>query len=175
MNHAFIYCPRCAEHLTTQLVGQNERPACSNCGYIQFPDPKVAVIGLITCGEKVLLTLRDVEPEKGKWSLPGGYMDAGEMPDEAFRREMSEEMQLEVGDLHFHSFLPMNGGRGIVIVYQTEPASGKCEGLTGYDDVAEARWFAKDSLPAQDQLAFSTTISLLDWWQHSHPVVQLCS
>lgn len=167
MNVSFTFCPHCGLSLQTKLFGQIARPACLHCGFVQFPDPKVAVIGLIVCEEKVLLSLRDVEPEKGKWSLPGGYMDAGEMPDLALRREMREELHLELGELVFHSFLPMNGGRGIVIVYRTQPASGRCDPLVGYDDIAEAQWFAKELLPPQNRLAFETTISLLSWWQNS--------
>ena len=171
MSTGYVFCPRCATELVARTFGTQVRPACPSCGFVHFADPKVAVIALISCADQVLLTLRGVEPERGKWSLPGGYMDAGEMPEGALRREMHEEMQLALGALSFHSFLPMNGGRGIVIVYQAAPASGRCEPLQGYDDVAEARWFARDSLPNHEQLAFDTTISLLAVWQASIPTV----
>ena len=89
---------------------------------------------------------------------------AGEMPEDAMRREMREEMQLDLAELYFHAFLAMSGGRGIVIAFRSSPVSGCCDALIGYDDVAEARWFGKDSLPPHDQLAFDTTISLLAAW-----------
>ena len=164
MTSGFIFCPRCATRLIEGRSAAHQRPSCPACGFIHFADPKVAVIALITCEQQVLLTLRGVDPEKGKWSLPGGYMDAGEMPEDAMRREMREEMQLDLAELYFHAFLAMSGGRGIVIAFRSSPVSGRCDALVGYDDVAEARWFGKDSLPPHDQLAFDTTISLLAAW-----------
>jgi len=53
------------------------RSVCPSCGFVHFTDPKVAVIALVTHADKILLARRAVDPAKGKWALPGGYMDAG--------------------------------------------------------------------------------------------------
>ncbi|MFN8440384.1 MAG: NUDIX hydrolase [Caldilineaceae bacterium] len=165
MENDFTFCPRCATRLEVRIFGHEQRSICPACGFVHFRDPKVAVIALITCDQQVLLSRRGVEPQKGKWAIPGGYMDAGEMPEEALRREMREEMRLELGEVGFHSFLPMANKRGIVLVFAATPASQHCEALAAYDDVSEVRWFGRDSLPQPDQLAFDTTPHLLEIWR----------
>lgn len=165
MENDFIFCPRCATRLEMRTFGHEKRLVCPACHFVHFRDPKVAVIALITCEQQVLLSLRSIEPQKGKWAIPGGYMDAGEMPEEALRREMREEMALELGEVTFHSFLPMANGRGIVLVFTATPASLRCEALAGYDDVSEVRWFGRDALPPPEQLAFDTTPHLLEIWR----------
>ena len=165
MESDFVFCPRCATRLEIRPIGHELRPVCPSCHFVHFRDPKVAVIALITWNQQVLLSLRGVEPQKGKWSIPGGYMDAGEMPEAALRREMREEMALELGEVNFHSFLPMANGRGIVLVFTATPASRRCEALPAYDDVSEVRWFGRDRLPPPEELAFDTTPHLLEIWR----------
>lgn len=163
----FVFCPYCSTRLETRHIFAGQRPVCGACGYVYFCDPKVAVIGLVIHQDQVLLIRRGVEPEQGKWALPGGYMDAGEMPEAALRRELQEEVGLAVGALELLDVFPMLDGqqqnRGIVLVYQGEPAPGTREPLAGADDVWEAAWFRADDLP-QD-LAFESTVSLLQRWQ----------
>ena len=93
MNRRFRYCPYCAGEIAEETRFNAVRPVCKTCGFVQFHDPKVAVIALILHEGRVLLVQRAVDPAKGKWSLPGGYMDAGEMPLEALQRELNEEVR----------------------------------------------------------------------------------
>lgn len=165
MGNDFTFCPRCATRLEVRTFGHEQRTICPACDFVHFRDPKVAVIALITCDQQVLLSRRGVEPQKGKWAIPGGYMDAGEMPEEALRREMREEMALELGEVDFRSFLPMANGRGIVLVFAAMPASQRCDVLAAYDDVSEVRWFSRDTLPKAEELAFDTTPHLLEIWR----------
>lgn len=166
MGNDFNFCPRCATPLEVRQIGHEQRTVCPACDFVYFRDPKVAVVALITCDDQVLLSRRGVEPQRGKWSLPGGYMDAGEMPEDALCREMQEEMALAICEIAFHSFLPMANGRGIVLVFKAAPASYRCESLAAYDDVSEVRWFHREALPAPEELAFDTTPHLLQQWQH---------
>lgn len=155
------------------MMSDRARPVCPACGFIQFHDPKVAVIGLVTCGEHVLLTQRAVNPEMGKWSLPGGYMDAGEIPTAALQRELMEEIGLPVVVNALIEILPMlvneagaDGGqvnRGIVLAYGASPRSGKPEPLQARDDVQDARWFTATSIPTN--LAFESTHKLIALWR----------
>ncbi len=138
------------------------RPVCPACGFVHFRDPKVAVIGLVTDGERVLLVRRAVDPGKGLWSLPGGYMDAGEMPAEALRRELLEEVGLavEVQDLvGIYPLINYAGERvGIVLAFRARP-QGDTRLHPGTDDVAESGWFTASELP--EDLAFESTRDLL--------------
>lgn len=168
MNRTFRYCPYCASPVVEEVRFNALRPVCSVCDFVQFLDPKVAVIALVEHGDTVLLIQRAVDPGKGEWSLPGGYMDAGEMPREALQRELLEEVGLraEIGDLI--GIFPMvndEGDRiGIVLAFQGEPAESPDIPFVA-DDAQDAGWFSAGDIP--EELAFESTETLLKHWQES--------
>ena len=164
----FSYCPYCATRLERLEVFNQVRPVCPQCSFVQFTDPKVAVIAFVTQQDKVLLIRRAVEPAKGKWALPGGYMDAGEMPEEALRRELDEEVGLGfVSSLRLLKIFPMESPgqehRGIVLAYEAAPESDDLITLQSKDDVSAAGWFGPDELPVE--VAFESTETLLATWK----------
>jgi len=166
-NQNYIFCPRCATRLTGRIVGNKSHPACPDCDFIQFQDPKVAVIAFVTHDNKVLLIQRAVDPSKGKWALPGGYMDADEMPEEALQRELLEEVGLKIQIEQFLDIFPMPGAdginRGIVLAYEARPAVPDQIKLTPQDDVCAASWLARSEIP-KNELAFQVTGLLLERW-----------
>ncbi len=141
------------------------RPVCAACGFVQFHDPKVAVIALILHEGRVLLVQRAVDPAKGKWSLPGGYMDAGEMPLNALQRELNEEIGLSVDIGCLLEIFPMvndSGERiGIVLAFEAGPAGSAAIPYVA-DDVQAAGWYRPEELPTE--IAFDSTRSLLQCW-----------
>src|SRR5690606_11928467 len=92
----FKFCPRCGHEMTRAYAYGKERSLCEACGFIHCRDPKVAAVVFVTDGERVLLVQRAVNPQRGKWSLPAGYIDYGEDPREAAVREVEEETGLRV-------------------------------------------------------------------------------
>ncbi len=153
------YCMRCGTRLVSQHHFGRVRPACPACGWIHFEDPKVAVGVLIERGDEVLLVRRINEPQQGSWSLPAGFLDAGELPEEAAARECLEETGLVVRITGLHTLI---GGRehpkgaDIVIVYRAEIVSGE---LTPGDDADMAAFFPRTALPS---LAFAATRRALE-------------
>jgi ADP-ribose pyrophosphatase YjhB (NUDIX family) len=123
----------------------------------------VAVIGLIHHQGHILLARRAVDPARGKWALPGGFMDAGEMPEEALHRELMEEVALSIVIEELMGIYPMTGhgpvSRGIVLAYLARPAQAGRPAVQARDDVSEAGWYAPDRLPGE--LAFQSTQDLL--------------
>ena len=113
---------------------------------------------------------RAVEPAKGKWSLPGGYMDAGEMPQEALQRELQEEVGLSVKIGKLIEIFPMvndgEGRIGIVLAFEGEP-SGSPDIPFVADDAQDAGWYCPDRIPSD--LAFESTETLLNNWMASSP------
>ena len=168
MSRKFAFCPYCAAAVKEEFRFNEMRPVCSACGFVQFFDPKVAVIALVERGHEVLLVKRAVDPAKGLWSLPGGYMDAGEMPQEALRRELEEEVGLSPrigGLLDIYPMEHDSGQRvGIVLAYQARVSRSQ-EIPFAADDAQEAGWFAPHELPSG--LAFDSTRLLLQAWQAS--------
>ena len=153
------YCPRCGTPVIQAERSGRERPVCPNCGWIYFADPKVAVAALITRGKKVLLVRRTVDPQRGLWALPAGYVDAGEDPASACERECQEETGLKVritGLIDVLNRQDHSNGAHIIIVYRVEVVSGS---LRPGDDVDLADYFRRDNLPP---LAFPSTLKVLD-------------
>ncbi len=163
---SFRFCPFCGTPLEVRWIFQRERPTCVSCGFVHFHDPKVAVIGMVTWRDRLLLVRRGVEPMKGQWSLPGGFMDAGEMPDAALSRELREEVGLQVEVKRLVGIFPMTGAgvtnQGIVLAYAVQADADEQPLLVSDDDVVDAGWFTADELP--EELAFESTQSLVAAW-----------
>lgn len=166
MSQNYRYCPYCATALEVREIYRQHRPVCPACRFVHFQDPKVAVIGLVTNAQQVLLIRRSIDPGKGLWALPGGYMDAGEMPEAALQRELLEEVGLPVKISAILDIFPMVVGagrtQGIVLAYQATPAQLEQTALICDDDVCEAGWFTAANLPTD--LAFESTPTLLAKW-----------
>jgi 8-oxo-dGTP diphosphatase len=169
----FVYCPCCATPLQDRHFGHKVLRACPNCRFVQHNDPKVAVVARIEHDNCLLLVRRGVNPGKGLWALPGGYMDGGEMPVDALRREVDEELALAVTVHELLAIYPMvnhdQPSRGIVLVYRATPEDAHCSTAVAppaLDDVAEARWFTAQELAGElpVPLAFdSTAVEVRRW------------
>lgn len=152
------YCPRCGAKLTQAERFGRLRPVCPACDWIYFADPKVAVAVLLERGAKILLVRRAVDPARGLWTLPAGFVDAGENPERAAERELLEEtgLQAKVTELlDVMSGQEHPRGAHIVIFYRAELLSGT---LRADDDVDRVAFFSRNDLPP---LAFSTTQRIL--------------
>jgi 8-oxo-dGTP diphosphatase len=153
------FCPRCGTALGEQLHTGKLRPACPACGWIYFPDPKVAVAALIKKKDQVLLVRRRYDPQKGHWTMPSGFVDAGEDPVEAVKRECLEETGLTIEevillDVLYSQEYPHSAS--ILIVYHANIHSGE---LKPADDVTQAGYFPINDLPP---LAFLSTKKILE-------------
>ena len=156
------FCPRCGHRLERQTVYGAERPVCPSCGRIHFIDPKVAVGVILQDAGRLLLVKRGNDPERGKWSVPAGFVDAGEDPARAAEREALEETGLQVrvtGLLDVYARVRAADGADILIVYLAEVTGGQ---LQPGDDAEAAAYFEPDNLP---ELAFNSTEQIVARWR----------
>lgn len=152
------YCPRCGSSIKTAHRDGRSRKVCTDCDWIYFPDPKVAVAALITKGSQVLLVRRANNPARGLWTLPAGFVDAGEDPIAAIEREGLEETGLTIkttGLIDVLSGQEHPRGAHIIIFYRAEIIAGE---LIPGDDVDRVSFFDRSDLPP---LAFNTTQRIL--------------
>src|ERR1043166_8205958 len=68
-----------------------ERLVCLDCGFVNYQNPKVVVGSVVTSGEKILLCRRAIEPRRGYWTIPAGYLEQHEDPQTGAKREAMEE------------------------------------------------------------------------------------
>jgi 8-oxo-dGTP diphosphatase len=156
------YCPRCAGALVHREFDGRPRPVCDQCGFIYFADPKVTVALLIERAGRVLLGRRAVDPGRGLWCLPGGFVDYGERVREAAAREALEEtgLRVQIGDLlavwDFDDGI--GGKKGIAIFFRAEAPVGEA---AASDDLEALGWFVPGKFP---ELAFPLHQRLLSEW-----------
>src|SRR5690349_17682032 len=89
------FCPECGSPLAPRVQEDRHRPPGPNCGFRRYADPKVAVAVVLGDEHGVLLGLRMVDPARGKWSFPAGYVNRGEVLEEAAVREVLEEFGVD--------------------------------------------------------------------------------
>lgn len=134
----------------------------------------MAAVAFVHQDEQVLLIKRGVEPEYGKWSLPGGYVNAAEDPREAAIRETSEETGLDIEIISLIDVIynppihqrnnhhPKMKITPIVIIYEGQVTGGTLRAL---DDAEDVGWFGPDDLP---DMAFASTHRVIDLWLKKH-------
>jgi 8-oxo-dGTP diphosphatase len=122
----------------------------------EWPRPMVtvdaAVFGLFRDGAKLLLIKRKHEPYKGRWAIPGGFIEMDEELEDAAARELAEETGLTGVSLEQMRTYGTVGrdprGRLITVVFMGIVEEGRAAIKAG-DDAAEAKWFKIDQLPKE--------------------------
>lgn len=95
LHHAeFNYCPACGTRLDTAEIEGKKRKVCPTCGYIQWGSYSLGVGGVLLDDNKGLIVQRAYNPGKGRWTIPGGYVEQDEKIEDAVVREVWEETGL---------------------------------------------------------------------------------
>ena len=98
-----LFCPQCGQRLGLKKLEAHERPVCDaeigGCGFIDYGHFTLGVGGLVVeadpaGGRRVLLIQRNIEPNRGGWTIPGGYVERDETAEQAVIREVEEETGL---------------------------------------------------------------------------------
>jgi 8-oxo-dGTP diphosphatase len=154
------YCSSCGSKTETRVVSRQPLSVCPSCERIFFRNPKVVVTALVEDEGRVLLVLRDIEPGRGLWGLPGGYVDWDEHPEVALARECLEETGavVEPLDLVAVQHVVMDDEGIVILAYRARLTGGE---LAARDEVQQIGWFAPDALPP---LAFATHRRILQGW-----------
>jgi ADP-ribose pyrophosphatase YjhB (NUDIX family) len=159
---AIKWCCKCRAPMITREFGGKARRACSACKHIHFIEPKVGVGVAVIEDERILLVQRGFAPQKGKWSLPAGYLDHGDDPQQQAIVEAREETNLHVklsGLAGVFHNPPQEGGASVFILYWAERIGGE---LRAGDDALAAEFFARDALP---EIAFASTRHVIELLQ----------
>lgn len=152
MTFDYQFCPKCGGKLLVKFTEGRDRQVCSACEFVFYRNPIPAVAVILREGEKILLVRRKYEPCQGDWSLPAGFVEWGESPEETAVREAKEETNLDIALRELYGVFRARGERNyeiVLVVYRAEILSGE---LQAGDDAMEARYFKLTELP--DNVAF---------------------
>jgi ADP-ribose pyrophosphatase YjhB (NUDIX family) len=72
------------------------RRVCDSCGFVDYVNPRIVVGAVCTWEERVLLCRRAIEPRRGLWTVPAGFLEEGEAVEAGARREAWEEARAEI-------------------------------------------------------------------------------
>jgi ADP-ribose pyrophosphatase YjhB (NUDIX family) len=161
----YEYCPYDGHRLQASDAG----PSCLHCGFIDYDNPKPAVAILIAQSDQLLLARRGIEPAKGMWDIPGGFIEKGESAEGAVIREALEETSLHVRVTGFLGSVPdVYGDRSeptLNLCFTAEVVGGI---LCAQSDVEALAWFAAERMPSR--MAFEHQHQMLQWYRERVPV-----
>lgn len=126
------------------------RLVCPECEFVAYENPKIVVGSVVVDGDRVLLCRRAIEPRRGFWTLPAGYLELHETPEDGARREAREEASATieiVGLLAVYSIVRISQVQLMYAARLAAPDFGP-----GPESL-EARLFGWDEIP-WDELAF---------------------
>jgi len=99
-----MFCPSCGEK--TFKEERQKKYQCTACAFTFYWNVAAAVAVIIRCQEQILFTIRAKEPGQGLLDLPGGFVEPQETLEDVARREIREELGLELGNLRYLFSLP---------------------------------------------------------------------
>lgn len=155
----FRFCPRCAAPRPGDNVGHTPL-ACAGCGFTFYFNPTVAAAAFVFRPDgRVLLIRRAHDPAAGKFAVPGGFLDFNETAEEGLRREVREEVGLELGRVRFvtsypNLYLYREVLYPVVDLYFAADAVAP-ETAAALDGVRSTEWRALADIPS-DEIAFES-------------------
>ena len=157
---AWRFCPRCS----AELGEDSARRECPRCGFVAYASSKPTASAVVVDDGRVLLARRKHDPYANWWDLPGGFLEEGEHPLDALRRELREEAGVEIEPGRFLGVWMDRYGEAedapatINLYWTARITAGEPR---PNDDVEELRWFGRDELP--ERLAFHVADVLRRW------------
>lgn len=157
--YEYQFCPVCGGRLKSSVLKEHEpeRLVCSECAFIFYLDPKLVACSLVEMDNRIVLLKRGIDPQRGKWVMPGGYVDRGEVVEAAARRETEEECGIKIRITNLLGLYSYPDRLGVVVAYMAEYLSGD---LIVGDETLAVKLFRPEEIP-WDDLAFPSTVDAL--------------
>jgi NAD+ diphosphatase len=155
------FCSRCG-HPSRDKEDETAK-TCDVCGFVSFPVASPAIIVAVTRGEEILLAHASRFP-KNMYSVLAGFVEPGESLEECVRREVREEVGVEVTDIRYFGSQPWPFPNSLMIGFTAEYAGGAIR--ADAKEIADAGWFTAGRLP-QIPGKISIARKLIDWFVES--------
>ena len=161
---ATLYCGKCGSASQPEAGGNTRRCCNPDCHKEIFPRTDPAIIVLVARGDTCLLG-RQVDWPEGRYSTIAGFVEPGESLEDAVRREVYEETNIRVGDVHYHSSQPWPFPSALMLGFIAEATSDEI--VLNDGELEDARWFTREKLRSDETiLPFRISIArrLVDHW-----------
>ena len=154
MPHHIKFCRECGSAVEYRIPPDDnrERAVCPACSTVHYVNPVNVVGTLPVLGDRVLLCKRNIEPRKGFWTLPAGFMELGESADQGALRETIEEAGAHVEMQGLFSVLSVVRVGQVHLFYRARLLNDRFD--PGPETI-EARLYSEAEIP-WDDLAFRT-------------------
>ncbi len=150
--------PQSAEFLRAVPDGDtHERAICRTCGFIAYENPKIVVGSVVRAGDRILMCRRAIEPRRGFWTLPAGYLELNETPEDGACREAREEANAAITIERLLAIYSVPRISQVQLIYRAHlegPVSAGAESL-------QVALFTRDEIP-WDEIAFPSVHWALD-------------
>lgn len=143
-----------------------ERMVCADCGHVAYENPKVIVGAVVVADDRILMCRRAIEPRKGFWTLPAGYMELGETLEEGAAREALEEAEAVIaidGILGVFSIARIGQ---VQVIFRARFADSGPPVFGPGEESQEVRLFGPNEIP-WDEIAFPSVHWALNAWRKS--------
>jgi ADP-ribose pyrophosphatase YjhB (NUDIX family) len=139
-----------------------ERAVCRSCGHIAYENPKIVVGSVVVHENRVLLCRRAIEPGRGYWTLPAGYLEMGETAEAGAIREALEEAEAHITLDGILAVFSISRIGQVQLIYRARFAADPVFG-PGPESM-ETGLFAWADIP-WDEIAFPSVRWSLDTWR----------
>jgi ADP-ribose pyrophosphatase YjhB (NUDIX family) len=146
-----------------------ERLVCPDCGHVAYENPKIVVGAVVSWRHMVLLCRRAIEPRRGFWTLPAGYLELGETVEEGAMREAWEEARARIsleGILGVFSISRIGQVQILFRARFTEPEPGGGPSFAAGPESLDVGLFSWEDIPWKE-VAFPTVRWALEAWRAS--------
>jgi ADP-ribose pyrophosphatase YjhB (NUDIX family) len=143
-----------------------ERQICAECGFIAYENPKIVVGSVVVADASVLMCRRAIEPRRGYWTLPAGYLELGETLQEGAAREAMEEAEADIvldGILGVFSIARIGQ---VQVIFRARFADDVNRHAAAGPESLEVGLFSWDRIP-WNEIAFPSVRWALDAWRQS--------
>lgn len=145
-----------------------ERLVCRACGHIAYENPKIVVGSVVVDRSRVLLCRRAIEPRRGYWTLPAGYLEMGETAEAGAIREAFEEAEARIMLDGILAIFSISRIGQVQLIYRARFADGPKYGAG--PETTEAALLAWDEIP-WGEIAFPSVRWALDAWRANRSVL----